>query len=469
MRRPVSIRATIFTALLLAAALTFPAAASAGKYAALGSYTGASLFAAQPDGKLLLRGSTKDCSELEECVGRPFIARIRRSGELDTGFGAGNGIARIPIHGSRVGITAASLQANGKIVVVGASGRDEHATWFVVRLRPNGNPDRSFGSSGRVRLPSSIGYVSSASLAIDSNRRIIVVGSRYPGLVVAALLPSGRPDESFGDGGVLTGDFDSDAIYEEPEGLAILDDDRILISGTSETGFPGYGYYIGLAQFLANGSPDPSFGGGDGRAIGPGIRGQTGEDPGHDRSGGMPIVSANGITIVGHAGQSGWHQCPSGLITRFDREGNWDPSYGSSGVRLFRCVSGFRGVTAADGSLLVSGSADYYDLTFPRVGRFNPDGSADVAFNRSTGPRGLRPAGLQGYGTGVVEVGGSSFFSASMMLDPCKAYARPKPDCQVATVTKLKKDGSLDRSFGTAGVTSFPPLKLCRRNPLQPC
>ncbi len=291
MRRPISIRTTILTALLLALAL--PAVASAGKYAELGKATSASLFAAQPDGKLLLYGGTYDCDEPGDCASRPFTARLLRSGELDPGFGGGDGIATIPIRGSQASVTAATLLTDGKIVLVGTPILDDGgATRFIARLLPNGRLDRHFGTSGRVRLPSSLGAVQADSLATDSQGRIILVGSRYPGFTVAALLPSGQPDVSFGNGGIVTGDFAPESSSEEAEGLAILGDDRILISGTSLGQGPSYGHYIGLEQLLPNGSPDPAFGGGDGRAIGPGIQGQTGDNPFKDDSGGAPIVSS---------------------------------------------------------------------------------------------------------------------------------------------------------------------------------
>lgn len=459
MRRPISIRATIITALLLA--LTFPAAAAAGRYAELGSNTSASLFAAQPDGKLLLYGGSI----------HPFVARMLPSGELDPSFGGGDGIAPIPVKGSRVGISDAALLADGKVVAVARSllGEDD-ASSFVVRLKPNGKPDRSFGSSGRAALPNTFGWTAPSNLAIDSQGRTIVVGSRYPGFTVAALLPSGQPDESFGEGGLVTGEFNPESSSETAEGLAILNDDRILISGTSLGEGPSYGYYIGLAQLLPNGSPDPAFGGGDGRAIGPGIRGQTGGNPYEDDSGGAPIVTDDGITIVGHAGSLGVHQCPSGLITRFDSEAKWDPGFGVAGVQLFPCTYGLEGAAGSGGSLLVAGYANFYpDLTYPRIGRFDAAGNPDLDFNRGNGLRGLRPAGLQGFATGLVESGRSFYFSASMTLRRCTAFARPTKDCEVATVTKLRADGSPVRSFGTAGIASFPEIRICRRTPFERC
>lgn len=463
MWRPISYRATILAALLLAAALTFPALAPAGRYAELGNNTEASVFAAQPDGKLLLSGSTDLCKPFDDCPDRRlFVARMLRSGQLDPHFGGSEGIAVIPFKGSSARITDASLQANGRIVVVGALWTDEGATSFAARLMPNGRLDRSFGSAGRVELPINIPYY--GGVAIDRQGRIIVAGSRYPDFAVTALLPSGRLDKTFGTDGVATAHFSPAALFDEAEGLEILSGNRILVSGTSEK--ISSESYIGLAQLLPDGSLDPSFGGGDGLAIGPGIRGQTGDDPGTDRSGGSPIVTDDSITIVGHAGRSGMHQCPSGLITRFDRDGVWDPSYGSAGTRLFRCTSGFRGTATADRHLLVSGTADFYDLSYPRIGRFDADGNADREFSRGAGLRRLRPAGLQGWGTGLIARGNSAFFSASMLFDNC---SRSEVGCQAVTVTKLNADGSLDRSFGTAGVASFPTLKICRRHPLKPC
>jgi uncharacterized delta-60 repeat protein len=315
-------------------------------------------------------------------------------------------------------------------------------------------------------------YLSSpGTLAIGEGRHIVVAGQshgtgQYPDgkLLISALLHTGEIDAGFGTGGFVTRRFSPSDNWDVPSELTTLSDGRVLVSGTAE--FDPSESRIGLLRLLPDGSPDPSFGGGDGVAIGPRL-GDPKSAAGDLKTGaGSVVVSKDWITVVGFSGYQGVHICPAGLLTRFDSTGEWDPSYGSDGARLFRCTTGFTG-SASGGSLLVSGTTDFYDVDlYPVVGRFYSDGSPDLDFNRGTGLRGLRPGGLEGWGTGAAPIGSSALFSAQMI---CPGNPRKGTDCHAVTVTKLGPDGRLRRSFGKAGIASLPPIRICRRAPLSPC
>src|SRR5690606_27529391 len=112
---------------------------------------------------------------------------------------------------------------------------------------------------------------------------------------------------------------------------------------------------------------------------------------------------------------------------------------------------------------------DYYFVSYPLVGRLNGNGSLDEQFNGGNFLRPLRPKGLPSIGTGALQVGGSSYFSGAIRRLKCRGFpGRPAP-CTSTTVTKLAADGSLSRSFGKAGIASFPPIGICRRSPLKRC
>ncbi|SFQ53684.1 delta-60 repeat domain-containing protein, partial [Parafilimonas terrae] len=99
--------------------------------------------------------------------------------------------------------------------------------------------------------------------AIQSDGKILVAGQYTDELsdsfTIARYLPDGKIDESFGTGGkVQTGFTDgSGGIYN----LTVLKSGKILAAGYGLVffQFPIYQSPI-LAQYLPDGSPDPSFG-----------------------------------------------------------------------------------------------------------------------------------------------------------------------------------------------------------------
>ncbi|CAM8619322.1 Delta-60 repeat [Oxalobacteraceae bacterium] len=105
----------------------------------------------QPDGKLLMAGSTNSTNI--------SVVRYNQDGSLDASFGA-NGIASIPISGSDAAgsYEAMALQPDGKILVggwggyVATSSADADIDFKLMRFNSNGTLDTSFGSNGLLAL-----------------------------------------------------------------------------------------------------------------------------------------------------------------------------------------------------------------------------------------------------------------------------------------------------------------------------
>src|SRR5690349_22257745 len=115
---------------------------------------GAEDVAIQPDGKIVVTGAVIDGRS-----NRYFGAlRYLPDGSLDGSFGSG-GLVAADI-GSFEDPRAIALQRDGKIVVAGET--DCETARCLAAMRPNadGSPDGSFGSGGRVAVPS---YLHAAS------------------------------------------------------------------------------------------------------------------------------------------------------------------------------------------------------------------------------------------------------------------------------------------------------------------
>jgi uncharacterized delta-60 repeat protein len=193
--------------------------------------------ALQRDGKIIVAGSSKEGS-------RAFaLVRYRSNGSLDPNFGAG-GIVTTAF-GSLDGALAVVLQRNGKIVVVGGSQRNKRGLFALVRYKPNGSLDRSFGSGGKVRTSFGSGSAGPEAAALQRDGKIVVVGwmSRYPKweFALARYRANGSLDPSFGTGGKLTTSFRK--VARTPRGrlredgadaVAIQRDGRIVVAGAGQ-------------------------------------------------------------------------------------------------------------------------------------------------------------------------------------------------------------------------------------------
>ena len=175
----------------------------------------------QSDGKIVVVGNSN---------GQFAIVRYNNNGSLDTSFGT-NGVAT-PVAGSGQGVT---IQSDGKIVIAGRNSND----FTVVRLNSNGTLDNDFDTDGIVTTPMGNGvFVSAWDVSIQADGKIVVVGSSFNGsdydIAVLRYNSNGSLDTSFGtDGKVI---YDSGNGNDEGLAIAIQPNNKILAGGYSNTG-----------------------------------------------------------------------------------------------------------------------------------------------------------------------------------------------------------------------------------------
>lgn len=174
-------------------------------------------------GRTLLVGGT---------ASRTVLRRLTRSGRLDRSFG---------IRGSRVvrgSFVAAARRPDGSVLLGGSRWADGRSSFAVAQLRPDGRPDRSFGPGGAAVLDAD-GQARAIALAPEG--RILVGGvARSDGPtgrshVVVRLLSDGRPDPSFGGGGVWITDFDDGPIENAVHDLAPGAGGAVAVTGENQS------------------------------------------------------------------------------------------------------------------------------------------------------------------------------------------------------------------------------------------
>jgi uncharacterized delta-60 repeat protein len=217
----------------------------------------------QLDGKIVVAGHTNN-----PLNGPDFaVVRYNPDGSLDNSFG-GDGLVTTDL-GTTDEASSLTIQADGKIVLIGYSAHSEGYYIAVVRYNPDGSLDNSFGGDGKV-LTSLPTYTEIYSLSIQNDGKILGAGyTSNPSVInsqnfaVVRYNPDGSLDNSFGGDGLVTTDI------QGSEDLAFSmiqqSDGKILLAGHSSNPF-GLGYDFAVVRYNPDGSLDNSFGG-DGKVL----------------------------------------------------------------------------------------------------------------------------------------------------------------------------------------------------------
>jgi uncharacterized delta-60 repeat protein len=322
-----------------------------------GRFDEALAVAVQPDGRIVVAGSSSDASGSDMAV-----ARYTSDGTLDASF-EGDGLALVDF-GSEASARAVALQPDGKVVLAGwvlqpVGGGCCVSDFALARLTSAGALDSSFDGDGQVVtdfLPGADnGHDAAQAVLVQADGRIVAAGSGVAGAVsvdfaVARYLADGSLDPTFSNDGLVTTDFVG--YFDEIRDLALDTGGRIVAGGQS-CEFPGNSDEVcdfGLARYTATGGLDRRFGrqgrvrtdlGGD---VGEGIRGV--------------VVQVDG-RIVAAGDTSGPGASDVGL-TRYRSDGRLDRSFGVNGVVITPVspstdeVGGL--ALQADGRLVVAGT-----------------------------------------------------------------------------------------------------------------
>jgi uncharacterized delta-60 repeat protein len=278
-----------------------------------------------------------------------------------------------------------AVQRNGRIVLVGYQKTENgHAAPIVMRLLPSGHPDTSFGEKGLIApAPRSTNSDELHAVAIQPGGRIVAVGARNekprngpPAGLVVAYRSNGRIDRGFGDNGrVLFFSRKNRFATTGLFGLAVLPNSKILVTGYRAG-------HLFVARLGVDGNLDRRFGGGDGEvSIDLGLE--------HFCCSDAAAVSAlpNGSSVV-LADSS-----PGLILVRLRSDGSRDSRFGRRGI--------FRG-GAVQKTLMP------FDIAIQANGR-------------------------------IVAVGAN--------------FSGPK---HVFTILRFRANGKLDRAFGNGGIESLP-------------
>ena len=383
-------------------------------------------------------------------------------GDLDTAFGSA-GFALMPVNAPASGFQRPLVQPDGKIVfctplLAGGSGLD----FFVVRLDPDGTFDTSFNFDGKVTIDFDGGSDQCANLALQSDGKIVLVGTTAADDVsptdfaAARLNADGSLDTTFGGGtGRTTVAFDlGGQNFDGAAVVALQPDGKIVISGSAETGMNGA--VMAVVRLLADGSRDTSFNG-SGRVTIP----FDVAPPAASFAGAYSVaIDHAGRIVLGGQAENAQASFDC-AFARLLADGTLDDAFDADGRVTIPFDIGATNASAADqtiverdGKILMAGFADAgsgstTNMDFA-LARLQEDGSLDPGF------------GIAGRAVVPFDIGGNqNDFASGVAEDEAgrlvvAGYSALTATTQGVTVARLRHDGTLDPGFGVLGKTSIP-------------
>ena len=356
-----------------------------------------------------------------------------QAGQLDTTF-ATKGIFLLNSIGSQGGRTKVALQTDGKIVFAAPSGDPQQSNNGIalVRLNTDGKPDSSFGTGGVVvfgierTVPTSIVIQPDGKILVGSNAAQSADGPASFGL--ARFNPNGSVDNSFGTGGQVFGlEFFGDALALQPDG-------KILLTGSNT-----------LVRFDSNGQLDTTFG-------------TSGLSTLPFFSTTAIALQSNGKIMIASAPNFNPGGGSGGTIVRFNPNGALDKTFGLFG-QVASVASG--GVFDTTGTALVSSIAFQPDGKFIVAGTIaskliNPPGSIQTGFGLVRyNPNGSIDTSFGNHG-GVLTTFGSNLNATAFALaiqSNGDIIAAGQAGSSLA-LSRYSSAGTLDTTFGTGGTTT---------------
>ena len=384
------------------------------------------------DGRIVAVGRSQDGGRSSLAV-----ACFRRDGMLDESFGVrGRAILSLadPAAPNQHEAAAVVIDALGGILIAGrAAAAADRWDMLLVRLRPDGSLDDTFGDRG-VILADFFGMPDDAAraMAVQSDS-IVLAGTSGDGVAVVRYARAAIP-QSLGSR-VASKDvvFAPIAASARGRAMAVQPDGRIVVAGEAQADSGSLD--VAVVRFEPDGAIDPTFGA-DGVAL-------LGFPDGDDSAVAVRVLGDGTIAIGGESAQAG-NGDRDLLIMRLTADGGRDERFQGQGVVLGRRFFGGRAPAAvaidADGSVVAAAA-----LTPARaqMARFRSDGVLDPRF------------GAGGY----VDVFSDTFDveARALTLQPdgrivLTAMVRTGGQARADVgVVRFNADGSIDATFGADG------------------
>ena len=368
----------------------------------------------QPDGKVVIAGTTSGPGGANGPDRDLFLARYTAGGALDNTFsGDGKQYIYTAFQGE---ISAIAQQPDGKIVAVGYMTQNiDEPRAFALRLTTGGELDKTFAGDGVQWLDYSSNVLRLDDVAIQPDGKIVAVGDSWKSMAVVRFSTDGTLDKTFdGDGRR----FISIAANTYATAVALQGDGKIVIAGTCNDD-DGYYNDIFVTRLKTSGATDFTFNGG---------WGVFRKDYGHSDYVGSLVLFSNKIYLGGFVN---WGQ--NQAVWRLTGDGTLDNTFSGDGI-----WAGGKG-TIEDIVVQNTGKVVYVNDEFA-LSRLNANGTNDYSFEQHTlglgatdkwgwalaksGEEKVVAAGQVEFGQHVYDAGVARYHAASLPNAPSNLFGQ---------------------------------------------
>lgn len=300
---------------------------------ALGS-SSATAVAVQPDGKIVVGGSTQSGASTAFAV-----LRYLPDGRPDPGFGSG-GLSLTDFDpATNDGVAALSILPDGRILAAGAAGDGVG----LARYTAGGQLDPTFGSARDGTVRTTQGLLNALSLGAEPGGKLLVAGQAGTtggpfDFGAARYSAQGVLDMAFGERGVVATDLGSTG--EWAAGVVPGPAGTVVVAGASGSAFA-------LVRYLPDGRLDPAFGTAGVSRAGPDLGGAHA----------MVQLGDGRLILVGERLAGDFREV---AVARYRPDGALDLGFGSAGIVGTDVGAGHNDGAAAslypDGRLVVAGT-----------------------------------------------------------------------------------------------------------------
>jgi uncharacterized delta-60 repeat protein len=399
----------------------------------------ATSLAIQTDGKILVAGQAFNTNTESYDFA---LARYNSDGTLDNGFG-GNGRQTTDFNSNYDIANSLAIQTNGKIIAAGYTFNPfttiKNSDFALARYNSDGTLDNTFNGDGMLTTDFNGGNDYAASVAIQTNGKIVVAGQAFNSntgnydFALARYNNNESLDNSFDGDGKLTTDFGG---YDVAYSLAIQTNGKIVVAGQALNPNTNNNDFA-LARYNSNGSLDNTFDG-DGKLTGFYLSGDTRFTAIALQTDGKIVVAGQALNI-----KTGNYDF---ALARYNTDGSLDKYFDKDGKQTTDFF-GFDDIAyalaiQADGKIVVAGAAININYDFA-LARYNSDGSLDNSFD--------------GDGKQTIDFNGLNNIAYALAIQPNGKIVVAGQASDNFALVRYNSNGSLDNSFDGDGklITDF--------------
>lgn len=272
----------------------------------------------QADGKIVVAGCIQNGINFDLS-----LIRYNSDGSIDSTFDS-DGIVITEFGSANSSAYSLIIQMDGKIIAGGVKNDSSGINFAMARYNVDGSLDTTFSVDGMAITDFGSGYAYVASVNLQSDGKIVLVGSRDNGIdydfACARYNSDGNLDSTFGTDGKVTTDFVGGNDYATSSSVQL--DGKIVIAGTGGATFE-------LLRFNNDGSLDTSFDS-DGKII---------------TNLGVSFNGANALTLQtdGKIVVGGYHwdtfSDQDFTVIRYNGDGTLDNSFDGDGIDTTDCFT----------------------------------------------------------------------------------------------------------------------------------